>query len=239
MIRVLIADADFMDAKAHLALIERVPGCEVVGLAHTGADALAAVARLEPDLVILDVSLPDVPGIEVLRRLRDEQAAVDVLVVTAVRDTGTVRASLRGGAVHYLIKPVPYESLRDHLERYASAHRGLSAKAEVGQEDVDRLFLAMRPHRAELPKGLAPATADLVGGTLRTAADEDLSAAECARLAGLSRVSTRRYLEHFVAEGKAAVRLRYGAAGRPERRYRWTAGTAGAGAAGTARGTRP
>ena len=49
---------------------------------------------------------------------------------------------------------------------------------------------------------------------------DGLSATECAERTGLSRVSARRYLEHFVETGRAEVRLRYGAAGRPERRYR-------------------
>ena len=74
-----------------------------------------------------------------------------------------------------------------------------------------------------MPKGLTRPTADLVAKALRDA-EADLSAAECADLAGLSRVSTRRYLEYFVAMGKADVRLRYGVAGRPERRFRWAAG---------------
>lgn len=71
-----------------------------------------------------------------------------------------------------------------------------------------------------LPKGLTPPTAQLVERVLR-AADGDLSAAECAERCELSRVSARRYLEHFVETGAAVVRLRYGGTGRPERRYRW------------------
>jgi response regulator of citrate/malate metabolism len=65
-------------------------------------------------------------------------------------------------------------------------------------------------------------TARLVEDAL-TAAPETLSATEVADLVGLSRVSARRYLEHFVSVGQAHVRLRYGATGRPERRYRWVA----------------
>ena len=74
--------------------------------------------------------------------------------------------------------------------------------------------------RAGLPKGLTRPTAELVARELR-ATDGDLSATECSLRAGLSRVSTRRYLEYFVAAGSATVRLRYGRAGRPERRYQW------------------
>ena len=71
-----------------------------------------------------------------------------------------------------------------------------------------------------LPKGLSTETAELVKRILREAST-DLSASECATSAGLSRISARRYLEYFAETGNAEVRLRYGAAGRPERRYCW------------------
>lgn len=223
MIRVLVVDDDFMVAKVQCGFVARVPGFDVVGVAHSGAEALAAVDRLRPDLVLLDIYLPDVSGLEVLRRLREGDAVVDVLAVTAARDVNTIRSALRGGVVHYLIKPFSFDALRDRLERYAVAHQGLSGSREVVQDDVDRLFVALRPIPIELPKGLTRPTADMVAAALR-AAGGDLSATECADLVGLSRVSTRRYLEHFVGAGKAGVTLRYGSAGRPERRYRWTGG---------------
>jgi response regulator of citrate/malate metabolism len=220
MIRVLVVDDDFMVARVQSGFVERVPGFTVAGVAHTGAEALAAVERVRPDLVLLDIYLPDVSGLEVLRRLREGAAVVDVLAVTAARDVTTIRTALRGGVVHYLIKPFSFDTLRDRLERYAVAHHGLSGSGEVVQDDVDRLFVALRPVPAELPKGLTLPTAELVAGALRTAG-VDLSASECAERVGLSRVSTRRYLEHLVGAGKAQVTLRYGSAGRPERRYKW------------------
>jgi response regulator of citrate/malate metabolism len=221
VIKVLIVDDDFMVAKVHGGFVERVPGFAVAGLVNTGAAAIEAVQRLRPDLVLLDIYLPDMSGLEVLRQLREGAIPVDVLAITAARDVGTIRTALRGGVVHYLIKPFTFEVLCDRLERYGAAQRRLAGSRQVAQDDVDRLFGALRPTRATLPKGLTPPTAELVADVLRKA-DEDFSAAECAERAGLSRVSTRRYLEHFVEAGKAAVRLRYGRAGRPERRYRWT-----------------
>lgn len=223
MIRVLVVDDDFMVAKVQCGFVSRVPGFTVAGVAHSGAEALAEVDRLRPDLVLLDIYLPDVSGLEVLRRLREGDAVVDVLAVTAARDVNTIRTALRSGVVHYLIKPFSFDALRDRLERYAVAHQGLSGSREVAQDDVDRLFVTLRPTPIDLPKGLTRPTADLVAAALR-AAGGDLSATECADRIGLSRVSTRRYLEHFVGAGKAGVSLRYGSAGRPERRYRWTGG---------------
>jgi len=222
MIRVLVVDDDFMVAKVHSGYVARVPGFSVAGVAHTGAEALAEVARLRPDLVLLDIYLPDLSGLEVLRQLREGAVPVDALAVTAARDVETIRTALRGGVVHYLIKPFTFDVMRDRLERYAAGQRHLAGVADAAaQDDVDRLFGALRSNRPGLPKGLTRPTAEIVARELRKT-DGDLSASECSVLAGLSRVSTRRYLEYFVAAGTATVRLRYGRAGRPERRYQWT-----------------
>src|SRR5690349_7397174 len=70
MIRVLIVDDDFMVAKVHSGYVAKTPGFEVVGVAHTGADAVHAAEELRPDLVLLDIYLPDMDGVTVLRSLR-------------------------------------------------------------------------------------------------------------------------------------------------------------------------
>ncbi len=220
MIRVLVVDDDFMVAKVHAAFVARTPGFEVVGVAHTGSTALVSVAALHPDLVLLDIHLPDIPGTEVLRRLREQDPDVDVLVISAAKEAGTVRAALRGGVVNYLLKPFDQDALRERLQRYAATHRSLAAPT-VAQTDLDRLFGAAPDRRAaaRLPKGLSPESAELIARVLQAA--DDLSASECADRTGLSRVSARRYLEHFVEVGHAEVRLQYGTAGRPQRRYAW------------------
>jgi len=226
VIRVLVVDDDFMVAKVHAGFVGRVPAFAVVGVAHTGADALAAVGRLRPDLVLLDIYLPDMTGIEVLRRLRETEPDVDVLVITAAREVDTVRTALRGGVVNYLLKPFDQDALRARLEQYAATRLSLTAAPTLGQTDLDRLFGARAgrssggPREEPVPKGLSPESAELVRRLLREA-DGDLSASECAERSGLSRVSARRYLEHFIEIGQAEVRLRYGVAGRPQRRYAW------------------
>ena len=221
MISTVVVDDDFMVAKVHAAFVERIPGFKVVRVVHTGADALRAAHELRPDLVLLDIYLPDRSGTEVLERLRAETPDVDVLVITAAREVDTVRRALRGGVVNYLIKPFEYEALRQRLEHYAAARRHLAEVSAAAQSDVDRVFGTMTLSKP-LPKGLSAETAELVSDVLREAAS-DLSASECAARAGLSRISARRYLEYFAGTGRVKVRLRYGAAGRPERRYRWRA----------------
>jgi response regulator of citrate/malate metabolism len=223
MIRVLVVEDDFMVARVHCGFVERTPGFTVAGVAHTGADALSAAAKLHPDLVLLDIYLPDMPGVAVLRELRQsDHADVDVIVVTAARDVDTVKKALHGGVTHYLVKPFTYDALRERLEYYARRRTNLAAISEAAQEDVDRVFGLVGESRAAMPKGLTVETAKLVRAALSHAGDNGLSAAECAAETGLSRVSARRYLEYLAAGGHAEVRSRYGSAGRPERRFRWT-----------------
>jgi response regulator of citrate/malate metabolism len=220
VIRVLVVDDDFMVAKVHSGYVSKTPGFEVVGVAHTGMDALRAVDDLRPDLVLLDIYLPDMDGLTVLRSLRTSTSAeTDVIVISAANDVETVRSAMRGGVLHYLIKPFTYAALYDQLKHFAALHRRLSLLSEAGQSDVDQVFGGRPSGATPLPKGLSGETAALVSHVLRTSA-EDVSAAECAACTDISRVSARRYLEHFVATGQAGVRLRYGT-GRPERRYYW------------------
>ncbi|GIH78712.1 response regulator [Planobispora longispora] len=220
-IKVLVVDDDFMVAKIHSGYVARVPGFTVVGTVHTGRAAVAAVAQHRPDLVLLDIYLPDMSGLDVLGTLRGVSHPADVLVITAARDTATVRAAMRGGAVNYLIKPFTARALTERLERYADMRRQLATIGpEARQDEVDRLFGA-GDGPPPLPKGLSATTCALVADALREA-DTDLSAAEVATITGLSRVSARRYLEHLCAAGQTQLRPKYGTAGRPEHRYRWT-----------------
>lgn len=226
MTRVLVVDDDFMVAKLHSRYVSAVDGFSVVGVAHNGTEALAAVERLRPDLVLLDVYLPDMDGIAVLRELRAieerdrDRQTLDALFITAARDAEIVRAALRAGALHYLIKPFNQAALREQLLHVAAVRARLAGLDEARQEDVDQIFGPRPPGSRELPKGLAAHTADLVEQTLR-GHPGGLSASECAQEGTLSRVSARRYLQFFADTGRVEVTLRYGGTGRPERRYRW------------------
>jgi response regulator of citrate/malate metabolism len=222
MITVLVVDDDFMVARIHRGFVERVDGFEVVGTARTGDEALSMVADLRPDLVLLDLYLPDAFGLDVVTRLRTAGHTCDVLVITAAKEADAVRAAVRQGVVGYLLKPFAFADLEQRLRTYA-AERARDLSDDLTQEEIDAAFTTQPVGRgpvAALPKGLSAETAEAVEKALRESG-ETLSATECAEAVGISRVSARRYLEHFVSFGQAEVTLRYGATGRPERRYRW------------------
>jgi response regulator of citrate/malate metabolism len=223
MIGVLIVDDDFMVAKVHAGFVAALDGFQVVGTASTGAQALAEVERVHPDLVLLDVYLPDMTGLEVLRRLRAHGTTADVIVISAARDVDSIRSALHGGVLHYLVKPFDRRTFESRLRDYAALRDELAGLAEAGQQDVDRVFrTAVGGAPAQpptTPKGIAPETLALVRATLTAAGEGGLSATECSERTGLARVSARRYLEQLVTVGEADVRQRYGSAGRPERRF--------------------
>ena len=220
MIRTVIVDDDFLVAKVHCAYTERVQGFEVVAVAHSGREALDVVERLQPDLVVLDVYLPDMSGLQVLQELRHRGAAVDAIMVTAAKDVDSLRAAMAGGALQYIVKPFNFERFRDALQTYQRFAWRRSALDAVEQEDVDRLYATMRtlPDQS-LPKNLNRPTLELVVRCLNDQSDS-VSSQEVAEHTGLSRGTARRYLEYLEGQGKAVMELRYGLAGRPEHRYR-------------------
>ncbi|SNR30664.1 response regulator [Blastococcus mobilis] len=222
MIGVLIVDDDFMVAKVHAGFVRALDGFDVVGTASTGAQALEEIERLRPDLVLLDVYLPDMTGLEILRRLRASGSEVDVIVISAARDVDSIRSALHGGVLHYLVKPFDRQTFETRLRDYAALRENLGELGEAGQIDVDRVFGFSRgtvAAPAPTPKGIAPETLQLVRGALAAAGSDGLSATECSERTGLARVSARRYLEQMVTQQEADVRQRYGTAGRPERRF--------------------
>ena len=222
----LVVDDDFRVSGIHAAYVSRVAGFSVVGQAACLEETLRAVCELRPDLLLLDVHLPDGNGLDVLRRLIGEEGArrPDVLVITAARDVGTVRTAMQLGALGYLVKPFGFAALAERLTAYRELRQRVDAldpMTDYGQADVDALFHAARPPaRPPVPvKGLTAETLALVRDTVRTA-DRSLSAQEVVELTGISRATAQRYLSYLAREGALRLELRYGTTGRPEHRYR-------------------
>ena len=217
---VLVVDDDFMVAEIHRRFVEQVDGFRAVGVARTGAEALSVARELRPHLILLDVYLPDMTGLEVLQQLRSEGDRVGVIMITAARELDTVSGALDGGAADYLIKPFEFDATAGEAGGVRRARRCPGIRPRR-RPVADRLPVrpSRAPHRPPTccPKGLGAETGRLVLDAVRAAGE--VSAAECADRVGISRVSARRYLEHYLSTGALELRLQYGV-GRPERRYR-------------------
>jgi response regulator of citrate/malate metabolism len=227
VIRTLVVDDDFRVAAIHAAYVAKVEGFEVIAQAHTADGALQAVDSLRPDLMLLDLYLPDEHGLKLVGRLRDGHPPVDVIVITAAKDADSVRAAMQGGALHYLLKPFGYPVLRDKLLSYAAMRARLGALRDADQRNVDRVFGALRaPDQLSAAKGRSVHTLEAVEQLLSEASASardpgGLSAAEVAERTGMSRATAQRYLSHLHELGRVEIKLRYGSGGRPEHGYRW------------------
>ena len=229
MIETLIVEDDYHVATIHGAYLRRVDGFEVAGHASTLASGRAEIQRLAPALVLLDIYLPDGSGLDLLREaLEADDSRPDFLVITAARDMKSVRAAMQLGAVHYLVKPFNYAQLEERLIAYRELSRRLdrigdAEEREAEQHEVDALYSLLRGP-AGLPKGQSGPTMASIRDLLQEAS-EDLSAADIASSIGISRSTAQRYLAELARQGKVELRLHYGAAGRPEHRYRLAART--------------
>ncbi|MDG9704764.1 response regulator [Streptomyces sp. DH37] len=223
-IRVLVVEDDPVAADAHALYVSRVPGFTVAGVAHSRAEAGRALDRLEVDLILLDLYLPDGHGLALVRALRAAGHTTDVFAVTSARDLAVVREGVSLGVVQHVLKPFTFPTLRDRLQRYAQFRMTTtSAGAEAGsQAEVDRALATLRaPGGVTLPKGLSAATLESVTSALRSAAGEGLTASAAAERVGVNRITARRYLEYLVGAGQAERTPQYGQVGRPELYYRW------------------
>lgn len=241
-LRVLIVEDDPGTAAAHEAYLERVGGFETVARVANGGSALAWLSRNHSnehpaiDVILLDMNLPDVGGLEVARRIRAASLRVDIIAVTAVRELETVRASISFGVMQYIIKPFSFAMFADKLTRYrqfATRLTGEVPAARVGdgpsrqemlQSDIDGALAALtNVADGSLPKGLSADTLTAVVGFLRGHAAA-VSAGELTQALSISRITARRYLEYLTSTGQVEREPRYGAPGRPELEYRWGGG---------------
>ncbi len=220
-IRVLIIEDDARIADMHRFFVEKVEGFEVVGIALNLGEAIEMVTLLAPDLLLLDLYLPDGHGMDILHQLRGEGKAVDVILITAARNVAAVQQALRAGAFDYLVKPVIFSRFEKAMNSFLAFHRQLQQGQTLEQQDIDQL---RHPHQAssvsdEVPKGIDVLTLGKVRQVFTGNPASGFSAEEVGERIGASRSTARRYLEYMITTGEVKADVVYGSVGRPERRY--------------------
>ncbi|MCS7043103.1 MAG: LytTR family DNA-binding domain-containing protein [Bryobacteraceae bacterium] len=134
--KVLIADDEPIARQVLRELLEECPGVAVAGEAASGAEALRQVERLNPDVVLLDIHMPQADGLAVARRLRPEPLPL-IIYVTAYEQHAV--AAFETGAVDYLLKPVRLERLRAALDRARARLEALQAAQAARIEPPQRI----------------------------------------------------------------------------------------------------
>jgi two-component system NarL family response regulator len=205
-IRVLLVDDHQLMREALRSILEKESNIEVVGEAGDGEQAVLETVRLHPDVVLMDVAMRDLNGIEATRRIREALPGARVLALSSYADRRYVNAMLRAGACGYVLKANAYEELRRAV--YAVAAGKTYLCAEVAEDVVETLRRA--PEQVTVYERVAPREREV----LQLLA-EGLSSPEIAQTLGVStstvethRRNLMRKLDlHSVAElTKYAVR---------------------------------
>lgn len=229
MIRTLVVDDDYHVAHVHALSVRRVPGFSVIGEAHSAEEARQIIEDERPDLLLLDMYLPDYSGLDLIRRLTSVSAGTpdseepgyvpDFLLVTAARDIESVRSAMRLGAIYYLVKPFTFAALREQLESYRQWRQQLERSLQADQGTVDALYgLLHSPAAASATRRSLPTTMARVLDIVQSSSTP-LGAAEVAERLGVSRPTAQRYLATLVQKEAIDLDLAYGTTGRPEHRY--------------------
>lgn len=220
MIKVLIVEDNRMMAEINRGYIERVAGFSFCGIVSNGAEALEILKNRQIDLVLLDIFMPDMNGLELLAKIRQQNYSVDVMLVSAAQDNVTIQTGLRNGAVDYLIKPFEFERLQAALVAFEKRVKLINNNPNVVQRELDQQVFSGIPYLdIELPKGLDRNTVKRVWDKI-IEINSEFSADEMAVHVGLSPVSIRKYLKHFENIRLLSTEVSYGAIGRPVYKYR-------------------
>ena len=218
MYRTVIVEDDPLIASINQTFLGRDPRFSLSAIFHTGQDALPWLRVHPVELLILDVYMPRMSGLELLRELRAEEITLDVVMVTAANDSRTVDALLKLGVVDYLVKPFTAQRFQQALDAFVRQREAMTSHASVSQEDLDALLSNSRS-ATPIPKGLQPGTLARIRDCLAQATGEGCTCEALAEHVGLSSVTVRRYLTYLVGRGEAVSRINYDTGGRPSLLY--------------------
>lgn len=217
MIRVLIVEDDPMVAEFNKIYLEQVGGYVLVAIAPHVKSALEYLAAHPIDLILLDIYMSGINGLELLTKIRETGKNVDVIVISAARDVASIKKALQYGAVDYLIKPFEFDRFKSALSGYRESVELTKSQKQISQDELDRIILH-KEHLTEhtgLPKGLTKTTLKQVWENVLDFQDEAFSTEELACRIGISRVSLRKYLNFLNEIGILDVEVHYGSIGRP------------------------
>jgi DNA-binding NarL/FixJ family response regulator len=188
-VRVVVADDQTVVRDGLVTLLKLLPGIDVVAAASDGAEAVRMVAEHNPDVLLVDLRMPNVDGVEATRQVRTEYPRTEVVVLTTYSDDDSVLSALRAGARGYITKDADAESIGRAIEAAAAGQSILDA--DVQRRLIEGAATAPKP----VDTGLTPRELDV----LRLIA-EGLSNTEIARQLFVSEATVKTHINHLFAK---------------------------------------
>ncbi|EFI70525.1 response regulator [Lysinibacillus sp. HST-98] len=222
-IEVLVIEDDVRVADVHCRFLEKIEGFTVIARASTGEEALDWLESFSPHLILLDVFLPDILGVDLIDKIQEVSPTSSIILITAATEAHIVQKAYRKNVTDYILKPFTFEQLKESIEKFRYKYLLLKNNEKFTQEKIQYLWPkagSSTPIETPLllPKGIDPTTMNHVINHLSIM--ENGSTAELlGKNIGVSRSTARRYLEFLVTQKQVYTELTYGTVGRPERRY--------------------
>lgn len=220
MYKVLIVEDDPMVAMINEQYIKRNKSFQLVGKCKDGAAALSFLEQNTVDLIVLDVYMPHMDGLETLRAIRNRQIPVDAIMVTAANDRSSVEEALHLGIVDYLVKPFTFDRFQMALEKYISQSNAFRDFDTLNQKNIDHIIDNSRKKSEDpFPKGIQEKTLLLIMEFLKINAEAWFTGDEIAEKVGLTGVTVRRYMNYLAESGRVTAEMNYETGGRPCMKY--------------------
>jgi response regulator of citrate/malate metabolism len=216
---VLIVEDDQQASYTLEQTVNQHPLFKVIAAAET-LDEARLYLHQAPDLILLDISLPDGDGMTLLREIRQADFTGSVIMTTAERESNTVAQAIQLGVNDYLVKPLRLSRVHQALDDVVAFKNKLEESDQIDQLAIDDL---MRKNQGSTkarstPKGIDSTTLALMIEHIKNRS-EPFSAQEIGTALDLSRITARRYLEYLEEQGMVAMRLNYNTGGRPKQLY--------------------
>lgn len=219
MVDVLIVEDDPMVAELNKKYLHMVPGFNLVANVVNGEQALHFIHDNHVDLILLDVFMPKLNGLELLQHIRISYPKIDIIMVTAACNTNDIQAALRLGVIDYIVKPFTFGRLRTALISYQERIRLLSSSKILNQNQLDdRIFAKPVSQNKSLPKGIDRQTLKKVREVIIDY-NKEFSMSDIVELIPLSRISLKKYLDYLEDLGELESHLTYLSIGRPVKCY--------------------
>jgi two-component system, NarL family, response regulator DesR len=197
VIRVLVAEDQGMVLGALAALLELEPDIEVVGRARDGAEALDLAAKVRPDVVLTDIEMPRVTGLELAAELKRRGSPARIVILTTFARSGYLRRALDAGAAGYLLKDAPAERLAEAVRRVHAGLRAVdpelaAAVWEAADPLTDRERQVLRLAGEGHPSARIAAELHLSEGTVRNYLSEAISKLGAANRVDAARIARQK-----------------------------------------------
>lgn len=223
MIRTIIVEDDPMVAELAAGYLGRIEGFSHEHTAHSGEAALDLLRACHVDLVLLDVFMPGMNGMELLRIIKSQFFHSDVIMITAAQGSEDILHALRMGVADYIVKPFTFERFRESLQQFQEKRRLLmSPEVAITQDMLDKRIFVKKTGEAARPKGIDPRTLENISAVL-AACPGPFSLKDIEQQTGISRISLKKYFDYLGEAGRLGSCKDYGGPGRPVTLYNWIA----------------